>query len=119
MSFRKKFLLILLGITAILTMPLSVMAQTISTPQLPTLTLNDLPTNLPEVLSKVVGSLLYFVGTVAVLFLIVAGLQFIIAAGNPEGVEKAKSAAINVVIGLAIIILSNVLVKFVINIFYH
>jgi uncharacterized membrane protein len=114
MVLKKKFFLALL--LSISMMPLAAFAQDNATfLSIPKLTVATLPQNLPNVISAVVSMLLYFVGTVAVLFLIIAGFQFILAAGNPDGVQKAKAAALNTVFGLIIIILSSAAVKFILN----
>ena len=71
--------------------------------------------SLPDIFVKIINLALYVVGGVAVFFLIIGGFQFILAAGNPDGVQKAKGTVLYVVIGLAIVILSNVIVQFIIQ----
>lgn len=111
----KKKILLSLFVLSLILMPFLALAQGTSNASLPTLTLATLPQSLPNVVSQVINALLYVVGTVAVIFLIIAGFQFIVAAGNPDGVQKARAAALNTVLGLIIIILSNAAVKFVIS----
>jgi len=72
-------------------------------------------TSLPEVLGKIINLALYLVGGVAVLFLIIGGFQFIMAAGNPQGAQTAKNTVLYVIIGLVIVLLSNVAVQFIIQ----
>lgn len=72
-------------------------------------------TSLPDVITQIVNLALYIVGGVAVLFLIIGGFQFIVAAGNPAGVQKAKTTVLYVIIGLAIVILSNSAIRFIIQ----
>ena len=54
-------------------------------------------------------------GLVAVLFLIVGGFRYIVAAGNEEQVESAKKTITHAIIGLVIIILSFVIVRVISN----
>ena len=54
-------------------------------------------------------------GIICVIIIIVAGLTFITAAGNPSAIARAKTMIIYAVIGLAVAILSYAIVNFVIN----
>lgn len=58
---------------------------------------------------------LALVGTVALLFLIVGGFQYITSAGNPDNVAKAKSTILYSIIGLILAILSYAIIKFIIE----
>jgi hypothetical protein len=71
--------------------------------------------SLEEVISTIINILFYVVGSIAILFLIIGGFQFIVAAGNPQGIQTAKSTVLYVVIGLTIVSLSNVAVQFIIK----
>ena len=48
----------------------------------------------------------------AVLFIVVAGLRFITAQGNPQEVSKARSTIIYALIGLLVALLAEALVAF-------
>lgn len=50
---------------------------------------------------------------VAVLFLIFGGFRYIFSAGNEEAAEKGRNTVVNALIGVAIIILSYVIVQIV------
>ena len=50
---------------------------------------------------------------VAVLFLIFGGFRYIFSAGNEEAAEKGRNTVLNALIGVAIIILSYVIVQIV------
>ena len=49
----------------------------------------------------------------AILFLVIGGFRYLTSAGNEEAAEKGKKTVINALIGIAIIILSFVLVNIV------
>ena len=66
-----------------------------------------------SVLTTVIDWVLAFSGAVAVLFLILGGLQYITAAGNEKRVETAKNTILYAVIGLVVILLSFVIVAFI------
>lgn len=63
----------------------------------------------------IIQALLLFVGATAVLFIVIGGFQFIISGGNPENIQRAKNSIIYSIIGLAIAVLSYVIVTFVIK----
>ncbi len=71
------------------------------------------------VVAIILKVLLTVVGAIAILWLVVAGFQYMTAGGNEEQAEKARKAITNAVIGLVIVILSyaivSVVTKFVIN----
>lgn len=68
-------------------------------------------------ISGVIGTIITWVlglaGGVAVLFLILGGLQYITSSGNKDKAETAKQTILYAVIGLIVIALSFVIVAFV------
>ncbi len=60
---------------------------------------------------KVVGGFLNFAAIIAVLMLVVAGLRLVLAMGNQESLQAAKKHVIWTIGGLAVIILSLLIVK--------
>lgn len=56
-----------------------------------------------------------FIGILAVIFLIYGGILYITAGGDEGKTEKANQTIIHALVGLAIVILSGVIVQFVIN----
>ena len=67
-----------------------------------------------ENLAKEIANLLALVGTpVAIIFIIVGGYKYATSAGNPEALEQAKKTILHACIGLAIILLANVLANIV------
>jgi hypothetical protein len=55
------------------------------------------------------------IGALAFLFLVIGGLRYITASGNPESVQKAKNQIQYSLIGLVITALASVIVNFVID----
>lgn len=68
-------------------------------------------------IGNTINGFLILAGTVAVLFIIIGGFQYITSAGNPDGIYKAKQTLLYAIIGLIVVILSFAIVKFVINAF--
>lgn len=62
------------------------------------------------ILTQIIGWFLFVAGAIAVIYLILAGYQYITAAGDPEKATKAKNAIIYAVIGIVVIVLSYVIV---------
>jgi hypothetical protein len=65
-----------------------------------------------NIINYVVGAL----GLVAVLFLIIGGVQYMTAGGDDGKVESATKTIKNALIGLAVIVLSGLIVNFVFSI---
>ena len=55
------------------------------------------------------------IGLIAVIMIMIAGLQFMTANGNAQNIAKARSALIYAIIGLIIVVLAQLVVHFVIN----
>jgi hypothetical protein len=66
-----------------------------------------------SVLTTVIYWILGLSGGIAVLFLILGGLQYITSSGNKDKAEQAKQTILYAVIGLIVIALSFVIVAFV------
>jgi len=54
-------------------------------------------------------------GVVAVIVIIIAGISYILSAGDPQKTAKAKNTILYALIGLVVAILANVIVSFVIG----
>jgi len=59
--------------------------------------------SLSNVVSKIIEIVLSFVGVIFLVLLIYGGYTWMIARGNEQQVEKAKSIIINAIIGLVIV----------------
>ena len=55
------------------------------------------------------------IGIIAVIFWIIGGFQYITAGGDDSKTEKANKTIINALVGLAIVLLSGVVVQFLID----
>jgi len=69
----------------------------------------------PDILNNIVGWVLGFTGSIAVLFLIWGGIQYVTSAGNKERVELAKKTITYAVIGIIVIVLAETIVVLVTN----
>ncbi len=54
-------------------------------------------------------------GAVAILIIVIAGLQYILSQGDPQKTARAKDAILYAVIGLVVAILAQVIVSFVLG----
>jgi TRAP-type C4-dicarboxylate transport system permease small subunit len=59
--------------------------------------------------------LIFLVGAVAVLFLIIGGLRYVISNGDPKAVEAAKNTILYAIVGVIVAVLSFAAVNFVIQ----
>jgi nitrate/nitrite transporter NarK len=62
---------------------------------------------------QVINIILYIIGIIAVIMLIVGGIQYATSSGDEKRVTKAKNTIIYALLGLAIAILAWTLVNFV------
>ena len=68
-----------------------------------------------DVVANVIKVVLGFLGTIAVVLIIVAGFQWMTAAGSEDKIAKAKKIMTAAVIGLVIVLMAYALSTFVIN----
>ncbi len=68
-----------------------------------------------QILADAINIFSVIVGVVAVIMIIVGGFRYITSAGNQEKVKSAKNIIIYAIIGLVIVALAQVIVKFVLN----
>lgn len=54
-------------------------------------------------------------GALALLFIVISGFRYIVSAGNPEALSKAKNGLVYAIVGLIVVILAEVIVTFVIG----
>jgi cytochrome bd-type quinol oxidase subunit 2 len=74
------------------------------------------PTNdLNDIIAKVINLLSIIVGIIAVIMIIIAGFRYITSAGSAEKVSAAKNTLMYAIIGLVIVALAQVIVRFVLN----
>jgi hypothetical protein len=63
----------------------------------------------------VIGIAFGIIGIVSVIMVVIGGLRFITAQGDPSGVAKARQTIIYSVIGLAVAVSAEAIVAFVLN----
>lgn len=67
------------------------------------------------IIEVVLNVLSIIAGVIAVIMIIIAGLKFITSQGDPGSVSSARNTAIYAIIGIVIVLISQVIVRFVIN----
>ena len=72
--------------------------------------------DLTSVAGNVINIILYVVGALAVIMVIIGGIQYTTSAGDQNKVTKAKNTILYGVVGLAIAVLAYAIVNFVIGI---
>lgn len=65
----------------------------------------------------IANTLIFLIGAIAVLFLIIGGLRYVISNGDPKNVEAAKNTILYAIIGIVVAVLSFAAVQFVIGAF--
>ncbi len=81
----------------------------------------DCDTHLPQVnadagaVNVALKIVFAIIGAVALIFIMLAGLKFITAQGDPQGVAKARQTIIYALIGLVIALLAEAIVTFVLG----
>ncbi|MEX1997680.1 MAG: TrbC/VirB2 family protein [Candidatus Andersenbacteria bacterium] len=68
-----------------------------------------------QIVQNVINFLLALMGVIAVLFLVIAGIMYITSFGDDAKAARAKKMILYVIIGLALIILSAVIVNTVLT----
>jgi zinc transporter ZupT len=120
----KLFLTIALSITIMLGLAAPVLAQ--STPQQYVCAGVGIasgngcknPTNGPDVNSVVrliINILSVIVGVAAVIMIIIGGLKYITSGGDSAGVTSAKNTILYAIVGLIVVALAQVIVRFVLR----
>ena len=74
---------------------------------------NAAPDRVNEILTAVINIFSIVVGIVAVIMIIVGGLKYITSAGDSGNVTGAKNTILYAIVGLIIVALAQVIVKFV------
>ncbi len=64
-----------------------------------------------ELVGAIANYLLGLIGALAVLAIIISGIQYVVSQGNPDAVKKAKSRIVNAVVGLVLLALTAVILN--------
>jgi hypothetical protein len=67
------------------------------------------------VFQTIANTLIFIVGAVAVIFLIIGGLRYVISNGDPKNVSAAKDTILYAIVGIVVAVISFALVSFVIH----
>jgi hypothetical protein len=71
--------------------------------------------NLNDLVTKIVNILSVIVGIVAVIMIIIGGFKYITSGGDSNRVASAKNTIIYAIVGLIIVALAQVIVRFVLS----
>lgn len=66
-----------------------------------------------DIIITIINILSVVVGAISVIMIIVGGLRYIISAGDSNGVQGAKNTILYALVGLVIVLFSQVIVRFV------
>jgi len=66
-----------------------------------------------ELINLLINAVLGILATVAVLFVIIGGFQYITSAGNPDSIQKAKNTILYAILGVVTSIIAFAVVKFI------
>jgi hypothetical protein len=67
------------------------------------------------IFATVSNTLIFLVGAVAVIFLIIGGLRYVVSQGDAKNIEAAKNTILYAIVGIVVAVISFALVQFVIN----
>ena len=66
-----------------------------------------------QLLNNAALILMWFVGALAVIFIIVGGIQYITSAGNPSGQERSKKTITYAIGGLVLALSTTAIISFI------
>jgi len=67
------------------------------------------------IFATIANTLIFLIGAVAVIFLIIGGLRYVVSQGEAKAIEAAKNTILYAIIGIVVAVISFALVQFVIN----
>lgn len=71
--------------------------------------------NVEKIIQTVINLLSLAVGIIAVIFIIIGGLKYVTSSGDSNNVNSAKNTILYALIGLVIVVLAQVIVRFVLG----
>jgi len=75
----------------------------------------DDKTDFQQLITTIINILSLIVGIIAVIFIIIGGLKYITSGGDSNNVTSAKNTILYAIVGLIIVALAQVIVRFVLN----
>ena len=71
--------------------------------------------NLASFIQKVINILLFIIGIIAVIMIVIAGIQYVTSGGNADQASRAKNTIIYAVVGIIVAVMAYAIVGFVIG----
>lgn len=78
-------------------------------------------TNLPKIgathsqLTTIINIVISIAAAIAVLFIVIGGLRYVVSSGDPQKTSRAKDTIIYAVVGLLVCIIAEAIVAFALN----
>lgn len=115
-NWKSKLSTLALSASVLMATTGSAKAQGFSTGNINTLTLANPGGGINQLIGNIVNIALYFIGIIAVIYLIWGGVTYITAGGDAEKAGKGRIAITNAIIGIIIVVASLVIYNAVIKI---
>jgi hypothetical protein len=64
-------------------------------------------------ITNIIRIILYLSGALGIIFLIVGGIYYVLSAGDPSRIKRAKEILVNVITGLVIILVAYAVVTYI------
>jgi hypothetical protein len=68
-----------------------------------------------SVWTRIVNTIIFLVGAVAVIMIVVGGLRYVLSAGDSSAINGAKNTLLYAVVGLVVTVMSYAIVNFVLS----
>ncbi len=68
-----------------------------------------------SLISRVVETIIFVSGSIAVLMIVIGGLRYAISNGDPQGIANAKNTIIYAIVGLVIALMAEAILRFVLQ----
>lgn len=72
-------------------------------------------TEIDSLIASIINLLSIVVGIIAVIMIIVSGLRFITSGGDSNSVSSARNGILYALVGIVLVVLAQVIVRFIIN----
>lgn len=72
-------------------------------------------TSVTGLIKQIINIFTWVVGVVAVIMIIIAGFRYVVSGGDSGGVSGAKNTILYAIVGLIIVIMAQVIVRFVLT----
>jgi hypothetical protein len=73
------------------------------------------PASVDSVIKKIINIISWVVGVISVIMIILAGFRYVTSGGQEKGVTGAKNTIMYAIIGLVVVALAQVIVRFVVS----